>query len=635
MTSPAPAAPALRRSAVFRAVYWTVPSLFCLIVYFWGLRAWYQQDDFAWLGQRYAIANFHDLLHAIFAPSIHGTFRPLSERVFLLVAGSAFGADAFPARLLVMLTQIGNVLLLTSIGRRIFQSELAGFLLPILWVTNAAIAFPMAWSSSYMYILCGLCILTAFHYFLKYVETGESRYYKAQWAIFLFGFLVMETTIVYPAIVTVYAFLRARKYLMKAAAMFSGSVAFLIFHSLYVPKEHGTGTYSIHFDSALPHTLIAYWKWVVVPNDFLVLHGWETHPWMAQALLAVFTLAILAFAIAAALRRNYLPAFGLALFLILLAPVLPLKEHVSFYYLTLPSMGLAFVGAAAIAAAERSGAAMKILAGAVIGIFLLEQAPIAYKTCQWWFERSQRIRQVVMGVAAERQAMPNKTLVLTDVDLTVFAGVFWDRGFRAFGISDVYADPAERDELLKIANSPDIDAASYFLDAADFQRALLEHQASVFSVAGPLPIDVTPRFEAAARAAAPAWPQRVDVSIPLTDAYLHGSWYQVEGNHRWMGKQAGVLLAGPESGSAKLSVRGYCPNNALAAGPVTAHFAADNQPVGEVRLTREGEFTAEFPLPASTIKKASIEVTVEVDHTFRSPGDGRDLGLVFGSFEVR
>jgi len=619
---------------LWRAAYWILPSLFCLYVYFWGLRAWYQQDDFVWLGQRFDIVTFHDLLHAIFAPSVHGTFRPLSERVFLLVAGSAFGADAFPARLLVMITQLANVLLLCAIGRRIFQSAVAGFVLPVLWVSNGALSFPMAWSSAYMYILCGFCILLAFYTFLRYIDTGDPRLYRLQWAVFLAGFLVMETMIVYPAIVTVYAFLRARRYFNKAAVMFTGSVAFLIFHSLYVPKQH-EGTYSIHIDSAIPHTLLQYWKWVLVPNDFLVWHGWQAKAWTAAAMITLFTVAIAAYAICAALKGNRLPLFGVALFLILLAPVAPLKEHVSYYYLTLPSMGMAFVGAAAAASASRARTVMRVAAFLLIALFIFEQAPFAHWACKWWYERSQRIREVVMGTASVREAMPKKTLVLTDVDETLFAGAFWDHAFQAFGLSDIYADPSEKQALLSKPAETDLDLPSFFLDRADFQRGLLEHKIVVLSVAGSVPLDVTPRFEAEAKAAAPAWPERVNAASSLSDPYLRGTWYAIEETHRWMGKQAGAVMAAPTSPTQKLILQGYCSKDSLAAGPLTGHVTIDGIPAGDLRLTGEGAFEKSFPVPAAAVGKETAEVTVTLDHTFRPAGDGRDLGLVFGSFEIR
>jgi hypothetical protein len=42
-----------------------------------------------------------------------------------------------------------------------------------------------------------------------------------------------------------------------------------------------------------------------------------------------------------------------------------------------------------------------------------------------------------------------------------------------------------------------------------------------------------------------------------------------------------------------------------------------------------------FALPDSVVGKAEMQVTVEVGRVIRPASDPRDLGLVFGSFEVR
>jgi len=60
---------------------------------------------------------------------------------------------------------------------------------------------------------------------------------------------------------------------------------------------------------------------------------------------AILTLAILGFTIWKSLRREWLAAFLLFWFLSALAPVLPLREHIVDYYLTIPVLGLAFLGA--------------------------------------------------------------------------------------------------------------------------------------------------------------------------------------------------------------------------------------------------------------------------------------------------
>lgn len=621
-----------RRGEEFlRWAYWWIPPAFCLVLYFYGVRAWYQQDDFAWLGQRYRIANIHDFLVAVFGPSRHGTFRPLSERLFFLICGRAFGTDAFPAHLCVFLTQLGSLALVSSIARRISGSRVAGFLAPILWTANGALAFPMAWTSAYMQVLCGFAMLAAFHFFLRYIETGKRSWYWLQWLVFLIGFGVMESMIVYPAIAALYALLEARKYWRATLPLFGASLLFLALHLALVHRQ-ATGTYSMHFDAAMAATLGTYWKWALVPWNWASIH--PSAAWLARSLRMVFTAAALGYAGCCAWRKRLLPLFGLAWFVILVCPVLPLRDHISYYYLTLPAIGIGLTGAFAAASAARRGWLARTVTAAILLLFLLVQAPYAAASCAWFYRRSQHIKDVVMAVAAVRQWSPGKTIVLTGVGDDLFYSAIWDQPFRAFGIGDVYVDPADRSKLTPNLELGDI--SPLFIDASVLQQLLIANDAEVLSAAAPVPIDVTPRFEAAAKSSAQSMPLRLNPGSGLAQSFLRGTWYQLEGDHRWMGKSAGVVLAGPTSGGQQLHIGGYCPQAQVSPGRLTGKVMVDGREIGELSLSKgDASFEAAFPLPPETAGKPKIEVGIQLDRTFRAPGDVRELGLVVNSFEIR
>jgi hypothetical protein len=58
--------------------------------------------------------------------------------------------------------------------------------------------------------------------------------------------------------------------------------------------------------------------------------------------------------------------------------------------------------------------------------------------------------------------------------------------------------------------------------------------------------------------------------------------------------------------------------------------------VGETLLRiPDAKFETEFPLPPGLHGKPSVNVSVEVERTFKAPPDVRELGVVFGSFEIR
>ncbi len=203
------------RERLLKTAYWALPSLFCLALYWKGLTIWFLHDDFAWLSLRFQVYDWPSLMRALFTPTGHGTFRPLSERGFFLLFTTVFGVEPLPFRIMVFLTQFVNLVLISSIALRLTRSRVAGFLAPVFWVSNTVLVMAMSWTSAYMQVLCGCMLLAAFHLFLRYEETGNRRYYYWQWVPYLTGFLVMETTLVYPAIVAAYALLCARRLFIK------------------------------------------------------------------------------------------------------------------------------------------------------------------------------------------------------------------------------------------------------------------------------------------------------------------------------------------------------------------------------------------------------------------------------------
>src|ERR1051325_2147662 len=101
------------------AAWWAAPPLFCLILYWPALTAWFRGDDFAWLGTGLYDTNFNDLLVSLFGPEAHGTIRPLSERAFFIVGFRWFGLDALPLHVAVLLTHFANLALAARIGARL------------------------------------------------------------------------------------------------------------------------------------------------------------------------------------------------------------------------------------------------------------------------------------------------------------------------------------------------------------------------------------------------------------------------------------------------------------------------------------------------------------------------------------
>ena len=132
-----------------RVAYWAVPPLLCLAVFQYGLRAWFQGDDFAWLGLGLEVQDWPTFLEAMFSPRAQGTIRPWSERGFFLAFYALFGLDVLPFRIWVFLTQFANLVLVCSIAGRLTGSRAAGVLAAVFWGVNASLAQVLSWSSAY------------------------------------------------------------------------------------------------------------------------------------------------------------------------------------------------------------------------------------------------------------------------------------------------------------------------------------------------------------------------------------------------------------------------------------------------------------------------------------------------------
>jgi hypothetical protein len=125
----------------------------------------------------------------------------------------------------------------------------------------------------------------------------------------------------------------------------------------------------------------------------------------------------------------------------------------------------------------------------------------------------------------------------------------------------------------------------------------------------------------------------VDAASPLTSYLLGPEWYQSDGDHRWMPKKATVRIAGPTA-AGRLYLRGECPDEQLRSGPLGVTVSIDGVPLPPATI-KDSAFELSFPLPDSAVGKAELKVAVEAARTFRPASDPRELGLAFGSFEIR
>jgi hypothetical protein len=582
---------------------WRILPLLLLLALYWpGLTNWFYQDDFGWLNLRHDVHSVRDLGPALFAPKAHGNIRPLGENAYFLVLSSLFGVDALPFRIVAFLTQMASLVLLGSIARRLTASRAAGFWAQVLWIANPGLAPAMCWTSIYNQLLSGFFFLLAFWSLLRYIESGSARDAIGHWAAFVLGLGALETNVVYPAIAAVCALLFARAYLKKLVPMFLVSALFIIIHFRVAPAPHD-GVYALHFGGQMLSTLWTYWMWALGPS---------------RVAAAVLSCAVLGLLVWSAPARQWVPLFGVAWFVIVTAPYLPLSDHKMDYYLTVPVAGLALMGAAAIAWAWRSGWVWKAAAAACAALYLATSLPAAWTIARWHHDRGVRVEDMVLGVADIHDAQPGKIILLDGIDSDLFWSGIVDLPFRAMEIEHVYLAPGSEARIQAPADL----TVKYILPRALALRALQGGRAVVYQLDGATLRNVTARYRATAEA---LWKPETPRFINLGDAafaeYAGAGWDDCADGYRMLRRVGIVRMGGPHGPDERLYV-GVFRTTDFRLG-----VRVDGADLTTEVIQRSGELTElSARLPATLIGKAEIEVTLSNDNA---------APLKFGYIEIR
>lgn len=469
-----------------------LPILVLLALYWPGLANWFYQDDFGWLRLRQDVHTAGDLPRVLFAPKAHGNLRPLGENAYWLGLSSVFGAHALPFRLCAFLTQAASLLLLGAILERLTGSWAAALWAQILWMVSPSLAPVMSWSSIYNQVLSGFFFLLAFWFLLS----GRTW---AHWAAFVLGLGALEINVVYPALAASYALLYDRKRLRRIAPMFAVSALFVWVHFHFAGAQ--PGVYAMHFDSALPRTFAVYWKLA-----------------LGSALLAA---AVVVFVV---WTRDRLALLGIAWFVITLAPYLPLRDHITDYYLAVPAIGLAIVGAAAVIRLPRA------VAFAAIAVYLALSLPAASTAVRWHHERSLQSEELVLGVAGIRRQTPGNVILLDGIDTGLFQSAIVDAPFLALRIPFVYLAPG---------SEAHIQAPADLVTKFELPEGMTAG-AAVYRMDRGVLRNVTSQFQGVWK---PGPPRFVNIGDPIFEPYLGAGWDGAVNGYRTL-RHAGSLRMG-------------------------------------------------------------------------------------------
>jgi hypothetical protein len=613
-----------------RQLWWVVPIVFLLWIDRYGLKCWFMQDDFAWLALKRQVPESRSLLNALFAPQAQGTIRPWSDRGFFLLFESLFGFDSLPFRAWVLATMAVNTCLIAWIARRITGSRIAGFVAPVFWVANAALATVLSWSSAYNEALCALFLLSALILFIRFAETGRRVFWWWQLVVFTLGFGVLEVNIVYPALVAAYALFIARMTTKRVgidvAPLFAISIAYFLLHQAVVPLP-ADGPYAIQVDGRMFATLANYWKWSLIP------HAWTGRLLPRErAFFWVTTAALAAFFVRELTKRRYLVLFFGLWFLISLAPMLPIPGHTDDYYLTIPLIGLAMAGAWGAVCAWRSAWPWRVAVLLLAAAYLRVTAGSSLTASHWWLDRSLHVRAMVLGAAAAQQTHPDKTIVLEGITSALYDDAIAESAFYPLGLDYVYLTPDAGVNIHPTVNAELLPKIA--LEPPVMKNAITHDEVVVYCLVGDHLRNTTEAWERSAGelyflgGKSAEEPRRVEIGNPLFAYLLGPEWFRLESGIRWMPRRATVRLGGPRT-QEKLVLEGRCPVQLT--GALNLSVSLDGISLGYSEVCNPAvDFHRMFAIPSSLAGRDSVQVVISVDRV-QHEGGGRELGLVFGT----
>lgn len=615
-----------------RAAYFLAAPLVCLIIFWRVLSTWFLNDDFAWLSLRLDLHRPSDIWGILFTPQAQGTVRFLSERLFFLVFSSVFGLHALPYRLWVLGTWFADLTLANLIGARITGSRAAGLLAALLWTTSLNVVTPLAWASAYNQVLCAFFIMAAFYARLRWIESRERKWMVVEWAAYLAGFGAQEVVVMYPVLAALHALCLARKRIWSTLPLFVPAAVFAIIHFFFIPKSEGP--YALAIDHRLPATLWRYLIWTIGPSRLgnLVRHG-RRPGLIATALIGA---GVVAFILWKLRRRDLTVVFCCGWFVAALIPVLPLPDHVTDYYVTIPMLGFVWLYAWAVVTGWQAGGMFRAAAILLTTLYFVGSVTEVEAGTRWWHDRAVPVRNLILTMQDVEVAHPGTTFLLQGVNNELFQSALQDGPFRLVGAQRVYFVPGSEKGIEFRA---DLGGIASFLISPGQALDLLDHgQARVFDLSSGQPRDVTKAVETALRADPLARRREfVDVGDPVYAPLLGPTWYPAENGYRWMPKTAKVKLSGPTSPSQNLHITGFAHSSLLAAGPVTLRFSADGYQIGSAEVRKPDEqFALDFAIPAGLVDREWMEITIEVSRVLRrGGGDTRELGMVFGTFALK
>jgi hypothetical protein len=281
------------------------------------------------------------------------------------------------------------------------------------------------------------------------------------------------------------------------------------------------------------------------------------------------------------------------------------------YYLAVPGIGIALLGAFAVADGKMASAPWRLPIAAGLLVYLGVSAPKALAVARWEHARGERLEELVAGVEEVRQRAPRKIILLEGIDTGLFWSGLADLPFRALGIPHVYLAPAE---FASIQAAHDL-LSKYELPPAIARRVLDNGAALLYRFDGHV-------LHRAAGDVAPDEdePRFVNVADDVFGDYIGAGWSEGPRSLRAMSGTATVRIGGPRSAADHLYIgvfetRDFRLRVSANGVELPVELVYRNIDLSEYRAT----------LPPAALAWKSMQVSLSAD---RSP-------VLFGYLEVR
>ena len=408
------------------------------------------------------------------------------------------------------------------------------------------------------------------------------------------------------------------------------SLAFTALHLLVIPKDP-TPAYKMTFGVwGMLSNLGRYAFKAVGPTDLLQFTDQQPGPlgWWVSVVTAILLASFLAMRF---YKRDWMPLMGVAWFVFLLGPVLPLLNHFSDYYATIASFGLAMLTGWAFQSAFNNGSISRVVAAAAASVFVWCEVSQVDLMERWYRTHSGEMHVLLQGIDEIAKQRPVKTLLLGGIDDELFVSGMLDNPFRLYGIQHAYLLPGSE----KLIRSVPRERITMRIDQDLANKLLADDKTLVVAFDGRGVADLTKLYRAMVHGESRL--TTLQTNDKVWSSRLGTGWYDVESGFRWMQKRASVNLDTPVNKDVRVVVTVFVPGTLLdpVGGKLDMRAFVDRKPVGVRRLV-EGQQDLEFDvIPPELLAGQQVEVALEVSHVLVPPGDGRELGAAVFSIGLR